>query len=81
MNADELRDRARIEVADLGPEPEDPAGRELWQEERRGAAVLLAALADWSRSTCRHAALDRGDLAEAAVVALLLAAAQECTAP
>jgi len=76
-----LRNRARIEVDELGPEPVDPHDRDLWVEERRGAAVLLAALADWSRSTCRRAALDRGELTEPAVVGLLLAAAQECTAP
>ncbi|MFO1537492.1 MAG: hypothetical protein ACKOVH_06660 [Actinomycetota bacterium] len=80
MTPEELRNRARIEVDELDPEPVDPHDRDLWVEERRAAAVLLAALADWSRSTCRHAALDGGDLAEPAVVSRLLAAAEECTA-
>jgi len=80
VTPEEVRNRARIEVDELDPEPVDPHDRDLWVEERRAAAVLLAALADWSRSTCRHAALDGGDLAEPAVVSRLLAAAEEYTA-
>lgn len=76
MNAEALRKRARIEADELGPEPADPHDHALWAEERRGAVVLLAALADWRASVCREAAL----LAEwdPFVQHLLLDAAQEC---
>jgi hypothetical protein len=45
MDASELRARARQEADELGPEP---PGTEvdLWREERWGAVVLLAGLAD-----------------------------------
>jgi len=41
----ELRDHARQEADELGPEPSGREG-ELWREERWGAVVLLAGLAD-----------------------------------
>ena len=78
MTPEQLRARARVEVDELGPEPADPHDHGLWVEERRGACVLLASLADWQASTCRKAALDLGELTDPAVVRLLLDAAQEC---
>ena len=45
MDAAELRARARHEADELGPEPPGP-DLELWREERWGAVVLLAGLAD-----------------------------------
>lgn len=79
MTTSELRDRARRELDELGPEPlYDPRERALWAEERRGAVVLLASLADWHTHLCRKAALELGELTDAAVVRLLLDAADEC---
>jgi hypothetical protein len=69
---EELRARAR----ELGPEPSDPHERELWFEERRGAVVLLAALAEWNQSLCRRAAFD-ADQWDPFVQRLLLDAAEE----
>jgi hypothetical protein len=76
VTPEELRARARDEARDLGPEPSDPHERELWFEERRRAVVLLAALADWNPSICRHAALD-SDQWDPFVQRLLLDAAEE----
>jgi hypothetical protein len=45
MDVVELRERAKAEAAELGPVPANPREHELWVEERRGAIVLLAALA------------------------------------
>jgi hypothetical protein len=58
VTPEELRARARQEARVLGPEPSGPHERELWFEDRRGAVVLLAALADWNASLCRRAAFD-----------------------
>jgi hypothetical protein len=55
MDAFELRARARQEADELGPEP--PASdAELWREERWGAVVLLAGLADDDAALLRQAA-------------------------
>ena len=79
MTPEQLRVRAVEEVAELGPEPTDPHDRELWVEERRGACVLLASLADWRASVCRKAALELGELTEPDLVRLVLDAAErEC---
>jgi hypothetical protein len=76
MTPDELRARAREEAAELGPEPTaDRREHELWAEERRGAVVLLAALAEWDASLCRRAALEAEW--EPFVQRLLLDAAKE----
>jgi hypothetical protein len=45
MDTSELRDRARLEADVLSPEPPGTEA-ELWREERWGAVVLLAGLAD-----------------------------------
>jgi hypothetical protein len=55
MDASELRARARQEVDELGPEPSG-AELELWCEERRGAVVLVAGLADDDAELLRQAA-------------------------
>jgi hypothetical protein len=55
MDASELRARARQEADELGPElPGTEA--ELWREERWGAVVLLAGLADDNAERLRLAA-------------------------
>ena len=56
MDAIELRERAKQEAAELGPVPANPREHEIWVEERRGAIVLLAGLADWNRQLLRSAA-------------------------
>jgi hypothetical protein len=38
----ELRERAKQEIAEIGPQPNDPREHYVWSEEWRGAAVLLA---------------------------------------
>jgi hypothetical protein len=53
MDASELR--ARQEVDELGPEPPSREA-ELWREERWGAVVLLAGLADDDVELLRQAA-------------------------
>ena len=59
MDASELRAHARQEADELGPEP---PGREaeLWREERWGAVVLLAGLADDDVDLLRQAANETG---------------------
>lgn len=74
----ELCSRARLELAELGPEPVDAAARTLWLEERRGVAVLLAALAGWDPTLCRRAALTGAEETEAPVRDVLVAAAEQC---
>jgi hypothetical protein len=76
MDAFSLRSRARSEALELGPEPSDPHERKLWFEDRRGAVVLLAALADWNATLCRRAAFDYAHW-EPFVQRLLLDAAEE----
>jgi hypothetical protein len=71
----ELRDRAKAEILELGPEPANPRERELWIEERRGTVVLLSALADYDAELLRRAATD--DWVSPAARNLLLAAATE----
>ena len=75
MDAAELRGRAQLEE-ELGPEPLDPHERTLWQEERRGALVLLAGLADYDAALLRRAALGVADeLSDRTAQGLLLDAA------
>jgi hypothetical protein len=76
MDASELRDRAKQELLELGPEPGNMRERELWNEERRGAVVLLSALGDYDAELLRRAAID--DWVSPAARNLLLAAATEC---
>lgn len=56
MNPEELRNRALAEISELGTAPPSTSRCRLWHEERRGAAVLLAGLADWDGSLLRRAA-------------------------
>ena len=76
MDASEPRARARQEADELGPEPPGTEA-ELWREERWGAVVLLAGLADddvellrqaanqtateWTDRAATRAAVGRGD--------------------
>jgi hypothetical protein len=55
LDAAELRARARQEADELGPEPPGTEA-ELWREERWGAVVLLAGLAEDDAELLRHAA-------------------------
>jgi hypothetical protein len=55
MDALELRARACREADELGPEPPGTEA-ELWREERWGAVVLLAGLADDNVELLRQAA-------------------------
>jgi hypothetical protein len=68
-------------LAELGPEPSDRQERSLWREERRGALVLLAALADYDPALLRRAMLDGADdrLEPGARELLLDAARSECS--
>jgi hypothetical protein len=59
--AGELRARAGQEAAELGPEPGEGARRDLWREERWGAVVLLAGLADDDAELLSRAALEGVD--------------------
>jgi hypothetical protein len=72
----ELRTRAKAEAADLGPVPANAREHELWVEERRGAVVLLAALADHDRQLLRSAA--NGEWVSITARDLMLAAVAEC---
>jgi hypothetical protein len=56
VDVTDLRVRANRELADLGPEPDDPHDHALWVEERRGAVILLAELADNDSQLLRDAA-------------------------
>lgn len=76
MDVLELRERAKAEAIEVGPVPANAREHELWIEERRGAAVLLAALADWNRELLLSAA--NGEWVSIAVRDLLLAAIEEC---
>jgi hypothetical protein len=76
MDTNELRDRAKAEILELGPEPANAREHELWVEERRGAVVMLSALADYDAELLRRAATD--DFVSPAARNLLLAAATEC---
>jgi hypothetical protein len=55
VDASELRARARQEADELGPEPPGSEA-EMWREERWGAVVLLAGLADDDAELLRQAA-------------------------
>jgi hypothetical protein len=73
----DLRERAREEAIELGPEPVDRHERALWSEERRGALILLSALADYDPVLLRRAALAVAeDLADPLARTLLLEAAE-----
>jgi hypothetical protein len=76
MDVDELLNRAKVEVAELGPVPANRREHQLWVEERRGAVVLLAALADHDGQLLRSAAT--GEWVSITVRDLLLAAIDEC---
>jgi len=76
MEVIELRERAKQEAGELGPVPANPREYELRVEERRGAIVLLAGLADWNRQLLRSAAT--GEWVNITVRELLLAAMNEC---
>jgi hypothetical protein len=54
MDASELRARARDEADELGPEPPGIEA-ELWRQERWGAVVLRAGLADDNVEVLRQA--------------------------
>jgi hypothetical protein len=58
VDVQDLRERAKAEILELGPEPGNPRERELRNEERRGAVVLHAALADYDADLLRRAATD-----------------------
>jgi hypothetical protein len=74
-----LRIRANQKIIDLGPEPGDAHDAAMWREERRGAVVLLAELADNDTELLRQAAT--GEWVEIAARDLLLdAAAEVCAA-
>jgi hypothetical protein len=76
MDASELRARARHEADELGPEPPGTEA-ELCREERWGAVVLLAGLADDDVELLRQTANQVADeLERQAVRKLLLDAAQ-----
>jgi hypothetical protein len=53
-----LQRRARQEADELGAEPTDVAERDRWREERWGAVVLLAGLADDDAELLRQSARD-----------------------
>jgi hypothetical protein len=72
----ELRERAKQELAEIGPQPNSRHERDVWAEEWHGAAVLLAALADDSRERLRLAATS--EFVEAGARRLLLDAAEQC---
>jgi hypothetical protein len=55
VSPSELRDHALKEIDELGTEPPGPE-LELWREERWGAVVLLAGLADDDVELLRQAA-------------------------
>ncbi len=76
MDVEELRARAKAEVAELGPVPANRREHELSVEERRGAVVLLASLADYNRAPLRSAAV--GEWVSITARDLLLDVAQEC---
>ena len=75
MDVEELRaSQARTE--ELGPVPANQRAHEIWIEERRGAIVLLAGLADWNRQLLRSAAT--GESVSITARDRLLAAINEC---
>ena len=75
----ELRARALQKANELGPEPLDQRERGLWREERRGAVVLLAYLADRDPVVLRRAALEAGgEWVDPVTRDLLLEATREC---
>jgi hypothetical protein len=79
IDAAELRAQARAEADELGPIPLDPRERELWAEDRRGAIVLLASLAESNAQLLRRAALEPAtEWTTREARDLLLEAALEC---
>jgi hypothetical protein len=77
VDVNTIRIRAHQEFSDLGPEPHDPRDRGVWQVERRGAVLLLAALADYDAEPLRRASV--GEWVASGARQLLLDAASECT--
>jgi hypothetical protein len=83
-----LRDHALKEIEELGPEPSGPE-LELWREERCGAVVLLAGLADDDAELLRQAANETATewtdreaarlLLDAATLAEIGAGAEACS--
>jgi hypothetical protein len=70
----QLRARAEQQTVELGPRPRNPHEETVWEDEWRGAAVLLAALGRWDRARLRLAAVSESGAARQ----LLLDAADEC---
>jgi hypothetical protein len=79
MDLGELHTRAAREVDALGPEPHRRADFEVWAAQRHGAAVLLAAVAEWDARLLRRAAFDAvGELTNRDAAELLLDASNAC---
>ena len=78
MDVGELRRRAETELAALGPEPDRPRDFEVWEAERQGAAVLLAAVAAWDARLLLRAALSDDDMPSRDAAELLLDASNAC---
>ena len=76
MDVPDLRVQANQEHLDLGDPPANPREHKLGREERRGAALLLAALANHDADELRRAATT--EWVAPGARDLLLAAAQEC---
>jgi hypothetical protein len=45
--AETIEARAEQQASEIGPRPRNPHDEAVWEEEWRGAAVLLAAWAEW----------------------------------
>jgi hypothetical protein len=75
---DVLRDRADLEVRELGPEPARRRARLEWRKERRAAVELLAALAGWDEHLLRRAALQPTPDGSKVAAFLLVDAAAAC---
>jgi hypothetical protein len=56
MDVTSLRVKANQENVDLGPPPANPREHEMWREERHGAVLRPAALADHDAEDLRRAA-------------------------
>jgi hypothetical protein len=79
MNTQELLRRAVLQADALGQEPVDWRQRKQWREDRRGAVMLLASLAEWDGALLRNAALETAsEWSDRAAIDLLLDAAQQC---
>ena len=69
-----LGERARQQTAEIGPRPRNPHEEAVWEEEWRGAAVLLAVVGQWDGARLRLTATSESGAARQ----LLLDAADEC---